>query len=261
MKLPKNFKKYVEWSFYAFLFFLVVGSAGGFYLWKTYEPKMVELEGKDPDRFEEMVTAAKDVELPKALSLYKEIDAMTEWEVYLLRHEKWKKKWEEDPEFRDAHLESRSDRYDALKVSRLEKYDQKSQQLEILRTSSATGKKVAWQKKSPWEKGVLLKEACLRYRQLEQRYSIDRRRMDQPARHESFVLEERSTGLSPAEECDLWIEIGHTPQHVERSLQKIRRAMNYYFFKRMSGDLGLPDEALPDLEKRLAKMTNDFEAY
>lgn len=261
MKLPKNFKKYLEWFFYAFLVLIVASAGAGTYFWKTYEPKLIELEGKDPDRYQEMVVAAKEVDFPQAWSLYKKIDAMTEWEVYLLRHEKWKKKWEEDPEFRDKELEARSDKYDALKAARQKDYDRKYEDLKILKVRDFISRKQSWQKKSSWEQSVLLKEGCLYYRDLEQRHSVDRQRMDRPARQESFLTEQRATGITSSEECDKWISLSQSPEQVALSLSNLRKSMNYYFFKRMSDDLGLPDEAQHDLENRLSKMTHDFESY
>ncbi|QPJ61817.1 MAG: hypothetical protein G3M70_07965 [Candidatus Nitronauta litoralis] len=222
---------------------------------------MAELEGKDPDRYQEMVVATKKVDLPKALDLYKKIDAMTEWEVYLLRHEKWKKKWEEDPDFRDRELEARSDKFDALKVARQKEYARKRVDLKVLQVRDSTGREESWKKKTPWEQSVLLKEACLYYRDLEQRHSVDRRRIDLPARQESFLMEQRATGITPSEECDKWIALSQSPNQVALSLSNLRRSMNYYFFRRMSDELGLPGEAQHDLENRLSKMTHDFESY
>ncbi len=261
MKLPKNLKKYIEWSFYATLFFLVISAGAGAYYWTTFQSMLTALEAKDPDRYQEMVIASKEVEFPKAWELFKKIDAMTDVEVVLLRHEKWKKKWADDPEFRDSQLEARSDRNDALKADRLDEYERKSERLIALRVSDTVSRKEAWQKKSPWQRSVLLKESCLYFRELEQRHSVERRRMDRPARQESFLTEQRATGLTASEECDQWIVLGHSEKEVARSLHNLRGSMNYYFFKRMSDALGLPDKAQHSLENRLAKMTHDYESY
>ena len=261
MALPKRFKKYLEWSFYTFLFFLFLSSGAGFWLWNEYQPKLVELERKDPDRYLEMVEAAKGLELRQAFDHYQTIDRMTEWHVYTLRYSKWKKRWREDAEFKDAYLEARSDRYDRLREERRQEYTRRQERLKAVTVSAPEKRKKAWQAKSPWEKTILLQEGCLRYLEMERKAALKRQRLDHPARDTGFLSPERVVGSTPAEECDRLVTISHSEEIAEQSLANVQRSMNYYFFTVMSEELGLPETTRHDIDDRLAKMAHDFDAY
>lgn len=261
MAFPKKIKRYLELSLYAFLSLMVFSAGSAFWLWNEYQPKLAELEGKDPDRFQEMVLAAKGLELGQALDDFRAIDQMTDWDVYTLRYTKWKKRFEEDGEFRDKHLEARSDRYGRLKGERWDEYGRRQDRLKAVALNNPETKRKAWLAKSPWGKTVLLKEGCMRYLEMERKAALKRQRLDHPAHDTGFLSPERVVGTTPAEECDRLVTVSHSEEVAEQSLANVQRSMNYYFFTVMSEELGLPDSKRHDTDDRLAKMAHDFDAY
>ncbi|MFQ5483482.1 MAG: hypothetical protein ACE5ER_12085, partial [Nitrospinaceae bacterium] len=186
---------------------------------------------------------------------------MTPAQVYALKYEKWKASWEQDSKFREAALQERDAVHEQERLARNEGYAHRMNGLTVLRGSSPAARRAVWGQATPWQKNLILRDACTRSlaRQVrEETHSLNRRRHQE---REAFGVGARALAPLPAEDCARWVMPGYSPASVDRSLLRLKKGMNYFYFVRMVEAVGLPREGLFTLQGRLARMTDSYEEF
>ena len=260
-RFPKIPRKLIEWTLYTLLSLALAVGGTGVILWNVYQPEIQKLKEKDPEGFEEMRLAFKDLDWPKAWKEYQRLDRMTMNEVYRLRYEKWKIRWQEDPEFREKQLEDRANIHDDTQVRRLQGYQTRRQNLQSIRRRPQETLKELWDRATPWQKGLILWEGCVRYLRRESR-ELARRLVElPPPEYGPRPIGGRVVGVSPAERCDAMVRVADDPAAVEESLQRLKSEMNYFYFSRFMNELGLSRETLMTVGERAVKMAEALQPF
>jgi hypothetical protein len=261
LKAPKLPPVLIRSLFYAALLLIFGGGGTGVILFSVYKPQIELLNDKDPDRYKKMTKAVKNLKLKKAYKLYRELDALSKEQVYELRYAKWKDRWEKDKEFRDQSLKSRFEENKALSEVREERYANRIAKVEHEETGQAAIRET-WKKASTWDRGLLLRYACVHYLHEERMDMKKRSNVEQPALRQPIRIHDGVvSGMSESARCEEWVEVSHDPESLKRSLQHLSAGMNYYYYSRLLEAVGLSSEQVFSAEDRATKMAGDFERF
>lgn len=240
--------------------FALVGVTAGVLYWLYVVPKADELKEKDPEKYAVLVDATSSLHFSRAKALYDELDAMTYEDVLTLRYRKWKAKRDENRKFRweewEKELELRKET-EALKKA---KYRELQKSLKQDLKHSRTGKAlfVDWEEAGPWERGLLLREKCIKYLKLERQEERRRANVQQVARTTRLLKMPRGQAWNAAELCEQLVPIAHDPAVVTKALDNLKQSMNYFFFVQLLDEIGIPRKSVFSFPIQLDRMTGDF---
>ncbi len=231
----------------------------GFYQWKTLGPKFLELKTKHPEKYEKMIAKAKVLEIQEAKKLFEELDAMTESDVIMLRFKKMKKKWEmSDDKYRQDQLIERYTALKILKESRRKSYKSKVHEYAVRPVREEKlwlGKH--WEKTSPWERGLILRNKCIHYLEKEKQKDANRiSRFSLP--RSSIYLQTSETVARTSQLCESWIPLSDNEAGVLLVLKNLRNHLDYFYFKQMIQDLGISEEAVLNFKGKTKRFTADY---
>ncbi len=253
MKIP-------GWIKYTAGVFGVVLLAGGVLSWQYVLPKAAELEEKDPEKYASLVDAATSLKVERAQTLYRELDAMTYEDVLSLRYRKWKAKRDADRTFRweewEKELELRKETEKLKKEKRRLEQKVLMQDLEHTRTDKALF--VGWQEAGPWERGLLLREKCIKYLDLEKEEERRRSNVQRVSRTTRLLKMPRGQAWNAAELCETLVPIAHDEKVVTAALKNLKDNMNYFFFVQLLDEIGIPRKSVFSFPIQLDHMTGDF---
>ena len=240
--------------------FAVVLLATGFLGWKYVLPKAAEFEEKDPEKYAVLVDAVTGFHISQAKTLFRELDAMTYEEVLALRYRKWKEKKDEDQKFRWEEWEKELELRKETEKLKKEKHQQQQKMLIQDLNRSQTGKAlfVDWQDAGPWERGLLLREKCIKYLMLEKEEDRRRANVRQVSRSTRLLQRPRGQERNAAELCENLVPIAHDPKAVTAALTNLNDNMNYFFFVQLLDEIGIPRKSVFSFPIQLDHMTGDF---
>lgn len=228
-------KRLLKYSFLG-LFLLTVGA--GVWLWTSYSPKLAVLKKKDPEIFAQIIKETGRLHFIEAGRLLVELDNMTLNQAYWNRYRNWKEKWSNNPEFQQESLNGRLTRWKSAQASREKLYDEK---IDRVRRKDDGSLSVNWNNMGPWQKGLVLRENCLRF-----------------FGGEAVSPQVGSPALIRSNFCENAIPLGHDNATVAKALKNLQRDMDYFNFSRMLDELGIPPEKFFSHKGKLEKMTGSL---
>lgn len=240
---------------FVFLVLLVLGGV----TWYNVAPVWDELKEKDPGKFQSMVSRARHLNLLATNRLYKELKGMTYEEVLKLRYEIWKEKKETDKKFRLAHWDNELVLREEHKgMKKLERHKLQQELEELQQKNGAPGDRKNWEKTGAWEKGLLLRENCIKFFSFERRDSKGRSRAHHLSDSAALLETPGDTPLPVPTLCERLVPISHDAQVVETALVNLRNRMNYFYFTKMLEEIGIPKKKIFAFESKLDRMTGAF---
>lgn len=252
MKIPGFVKQLL-------VLFAVVLIGGGVFAWKKALPVMLELSEKNPQKFATMLAEAKSFHFQEARRLYSELDGMTYEEVLVHRYHSWKKDSWQDDKIRLNHWEKE---WEAREEARELRRKASQQQINDLIAVSGGEKRNAgfmdWQKAGPWEKGLLLREKCIKYLEIEKEESLGRKNLRKLAQVDGLLSKPGEESLTIPELCEDLVLISHDEREVFLALEKLKNKMNYFFFVQLLDETGIPRQDVFSLPAQLNRMTGGF---
>ncbi|MFQ5450524.1 MAG: hypothetical protein ACE5E9_07825 [Nitrospinaceae bacterium] len=252
MKIPRTIKVML-----ALVFLLLIGA--GAYGWIEFGPVLAELQPKDPKKFESMVQEVKSFHFPTAIKLFRELENMTYEEVLYLRYETWKKRRESDKDFRLHDWDKQVALRESSRESRFKRH--RRQLEDIIRINQEkTGKDLSqrWQKAGAWERGLLLREKCIKYLEREKAAARRRGNVRNLSRTAPLMSKPGKASLSVPELCERLVPISQDEQVVETSLENLKNKMKYFYFVQLLDEIGIPRKDVLTFPSKLQRMTGDF---
>ena len=115
-----------------------------------------------------------------------------------------------------------------------------------------------WEAAQPWQKGLILREKCVKFIEKENRNSLKRRNARDLV--QTAVLLEQTThhSLNVPEPCQILVPGTPDEKAVDKVLLTLEKELNYYSFVQMLDELGLPREKIISPSTQLKQMALDF---
>lgn len=252
MKIP-GFVKVI-----AVLFVLASAGGGAFWVIKV-APVMAVLKEKDPDKYATMVAQAKSLDFEIAMKTYTELDGMTHEEVLIVRYNSWKKKKQEDPDFLQSHWEKE---WEAREEEKALRQEERQEQVEGLVQLSKNDRKatlsIDWEQSGDWERGLLLREKCVKYLGIEKKENQKRKNLHKLPKMARLLRKAGGASLTIPEICEEWVPISHEDGHVTLALENLKNNMDYFFFVQLLDEIGVSRQDVFSLPAQLDRMTGGF---
>jgi hypothetical protein len=239
---------------------LVLASAGGGVFWGVkVAPVMAVLKEKDPEKYTTMVVQAKSLDFETAMKTYTELDGMTHEDVLTVRYNSWKKKKQEDPDFLQDHWEKE---WEAREEEKALKQEERQEQVEDLVQLSKNGRKatlsVDWEQSGDWERGLLLREKCVKYLGIEKKENQKRKKLHKLPKMALLLSKAGEASLTIPEICEEWVSISHEEEQVTLALENLKNNMDYFFFVQLLDEIGVPRQDVFSLPAQLDRMTGGY---
>ena len=244
----------------AVAFLLVLALAGGgVFFWKEVAPVMAVLKEKNPENFEAMMVHARSFDFKKAMQRFTELDRMTYEQVLTVRYNSMKRKIQEDDVFRRGQWE---EELAAREETRELKKQERQRQIQdlILLAEKRPGNVLLldWNKSGPWEKGLLLREKCIKYLEMEKTANQGRKKIHKLPRIAPLLDKPREISLTVPEICEEFVPISHAERQVVLALEKLKNKMDYFFFVQLLDEIGVPRQDVFSFPAQLDRMTGGY---
>ena len=244
----------------ALILILVLALTGGGVLaWKKVTPVMATLKEKDPENYEAMLVHAKALDFKKAMKSYRELDQMTYEKVLTVRYLARKKKVQEDDDFRLAQREEEFEARDETRELKQEARQHEMRDL-ILLSEKKPGKVLAnnWSQSGSWEKGLLLREKCIKYLKMEKSAHRGIQKIHKLPRIAPLLDKPRELSLTVPEICEEFVPISHDEMQVIAALDTLKNKMGYFFFVQLLDEIGVPRQDVFSFPAQLDRMTGGY---
>ncbi|GJL77092.1 MAG: hypothetical protein NPINA01_00810 [Nitrospinaceae bacterium] len=219
-------------------------------------PVMAELKDRDPGKFATMIAMVKSLDFEGAKKNYSELDGMTYEDILTVRYNSLKKKRQEDDGFRERQWESEwESREDAKALRKEERQNQLKDLIRLSEERPESALLMDWKKSGAWEKGLLLREKCIKYLKLERGGNRWQRGIHKLPKSAPLIDRPRESSLTLPEICEAWIPISHDETQVARSLENIKNNMDYFFFVQLLDEIGVPRQEVFSFPTQLDRMT------
>ncbi len=249
MKIPGFVKK-------LFLVFIVVLIGAGVFVWKEVLPVMAELKDKNPEKFAQLIEEAKSLHVEEAKQLFLELEQMTYEAVLTYRYNSWKKKKEDDRKFRLGHWEKEWElREEARQAKKKKRQQQVNELVGLSEERKGNVLFLDWQKAGSWERGLLLREKCIKYLEIENEQGRRRKNLRKLPGMTRLLKGVGEEALTIPELCEDLVPISHDEREVIVALEKLKNKMNYFFFVQLLDEVGVPRQDVFSLPAQLNRMT------
>jgi len=242
------------------LLFLGVALAGGGVFWVVkITPVLAVLKEKDPEKYKTMIAQAKSLDFEKTMKTYTELDRMTYEEILTVHYNAWKKKKQEDPDFFESHWEKEEALREEEKA--IKKEEHQKQVMDLIRLSEKERRNEVlkdWQKSGAWEKGLLLREQCVKYLRLEKKENQEKRKIYKLPRIARLLSKAGEASLTIPEICEAWVPLSNEEGKVTLAMEKLKNNMDYFFFVQLLDEIGVPRQDVFSLPAQLDRMTGGF---
>ena len=240
---------------FRFLLVIPVGVAVAAAIWYSSHPMLEELKTKDAHRYELMVHEASHFHFINAWNQWVELKEVSHDQVLLDRHHRLIRRWESDSAFRQEKNKAEEQ---ARRRDRVWRAKDSKSLLGDLRAAPSDRKvrRAYWESASAWEKGLLLREQCVRWLHQEIEDHKNRRNLQGASR--LGVLSAGASAFAPSEQCSEWVPVREDERAVPQAIQALKEGMNYYYFVRLLDEIGLAENEAFNFSRKLTGMTNDF---
>ena len=234
-------------------------AGGGVLVWNEASPVMAVLKEKDPEKFAAMMVHAKSFNLTEAIQSYTELDRMTYEQVLTVRYNSMKRKIQKDDDFRRGQWEEELAARE--KTRELKKQERQRQVQDLILLSEKIPGNVLlldWNKSGPWEKGLLLREKCIKYLEMEKSSNQARKKIHKLPRIAPLLEKPRELSLTVPEICEDFVPISHHERQVVLALEKLKNKMDYFFFVQLLDEIGVPRQDVFSFPAQLDRMTGGY---
>ncbi len=239
---------------------VLVVVAAAVYEWQ--KPALQILREKDAYRYEKMMDEASRLHWINAWNQWVDLNTISPAELYRERYQRWKQKWQTSGEFRQNALREKAEAREQIQKSLVEKYENEKRELaQYHRKRESALLRVHWEQATPWQKSLVLRDRCVRYLNQELEDYRQRRRVKGSLHGAALLALPRFGNASPGQLCREMVSLSHDLPSVHRALGKLKKGMNYYYFVRLLGDIGIPDSELFTVTGKLDGMTRDFNGF
>ena len=235
-------------SFRIFLFIPVIIALAAV-AWYGSRPMLEALKTKDAHRYQLMINEASRLHFVNAWKRWVELKNVSPDQVVRDRYYRLINQWKSDSGFR---LGKNKAEVEARTLNRHRRSSEDKRFLSDIRggTSGQKLNRTQWENFSVWQKGLLLREQCVRWLRQEIEDHKSRRNLNSSSRLEILFP------ASPSEKCGDWVPLRGGEQAVPLAIQALKEGMNYYYFIRLMDEIGLAENE--DFSGKLNRMTNDF---
>jgi len=115
-----------------------------------------------------------------------------------------------------------------------------------------------WKNSGAWEKGLLLREKCIKFLEAEKKENQRRKKIHQLPRIASLLNKPRETSLTAPEICEEWVPISHDESQVDLALENLKNKMDYFFLVQLLDEIGVPRQDVFSFPAQLDRMTGGF---
>ena len=232
----------------------------GVYQWQ--KPQLHQLRAKDPYRYQLMVHEASRLHVFHAWRQYVALQEISLARLYEERYQRWQRQWQTDGEFRQNAMRRKVETQKQFKPSQRKKYERQLRELQKNRRKQDPALlKVHWEQATPWQKSLILRDRCVRYLNQELNDHRRRRHVKESLHSAALRNQARNSQARPGVLCREMISLNHDEPSVRRALLTLRDQMNYYYFSRLLADIGIPDQELFTMSRKLDGMTRDFNGF
>lgn len=234
-------------------------TGGGVFFGVKVAPVLAVLKGKDPEKYATMVAQAKSFDFEKTMQTYTELDRMTHEEVLTVRYNSWKKKKQQDPDFLQSHWDSEWEAREEEKA--LKREERQDQVMDLIqRSEKVRGSALLkdWEKSGVWEKGLLLREKCVKYLKIEKKENQTGKKIHKLPRIARLLNKAGEASWTIPEICENWVPISHEEEQVTLALENLKNNIDYFFFVQLLDEIGVPRQDVFTLPTQLDRMTGGF---
>ncbi len=228
-------------------------------LWKEAAPVMAALKEKDPEKFKAMIAHAKSFDLGEAFKHYTALDQMSYEDVLTVRYNAMKNKIQDNDDFRLGHWEEELEAREEARELQKEERKRQEQDL-ILLSDKRTGNVLLldWKNSGPWEKGLLLREKCIKYLGMEKSSNRKLKKIHKLPRIAPLLAKPRQGNLTVPEICEEFVPISHDEAQVLTALETLKNKMDYFFFVQLLDEIGIPRQDIFSFPSQLDRMTGGY---
>lgn len=234
-------------------------AGGGIFVWKKAAPVMSVLKVKDPEKFNAMIAHVKSFDFTKAMQGYTELDQMSYEQVLTVRYQSLKKKVQEDD---DLRLQQREEELEAREETRELQMEERQRQVQdlILSSDKRSGNILLldWKNSGPWERGLLLREKCIKYLEIEKTADRGIKKIHKLPRIAPLQDKPRQDPLTVPEICEEFVPITHDEAKVVIALETLKNKMDYFFFVQLLDEIGVPRQEVFSFPSQLDRMTGGY---
>ena len=115
-----------------------------------------------------------------------------------------------------------------------------------------------WNKSGPWEKGLLLREKCIKYLEMEKSSYQGQKKIHKLPRIAPLLEKPRELSLTVPEICEDFVPISHHERQVVLALEKLKNKMDYFFFVQLLDEIGVPRQDVFSFPAQLDRMTGGY---
>lgn len=232
---------------------------GGVFFGIKVAPVLAVLKDKDPEKYEAMIVQVKALEYEKTKKLYTELDRMTLEDVLTVRYNAWKKKKQEDPDFLQDHWEKEwESREEEKAVKREERQGQVMDLVQLSKKVRGSELLKGWDNSGVWEKGLLLREKCIKYLKMEKTEYQTGKKIHKLPRISRLLNKAGDASLTIPEICESWVPISHEKEQVTLALDNLKNNIDYFYFVQLLDEIGVPRQDVFTLPAQLDRMTGGF---
>lgn len=224
-------------------------------VWYGSRPMLEELQAKDAYRYQLMVHEASRLHFIEAWQRWVELKGVSHDQIARDRYRRLINQWESDSAFRQ-------EKNKAEREARIKNRHRRSQDYQSILGALNDAPldlqrlRAHWASASAWEKGLLLREQCVRWLRQEMEDHQNRRNLKGAVRLEA--LPSGSFAVVPSLRCSEWVPVGEDELAVAQAIQALQEGMNYYYFIRLMDEVGLAENKGFDFSGKLQRMTSDF---
>ncbi len=258
MPVPKiqteTIKKVLKGIALCLLLLLVGGGATTAWNWDV----LMGMKDKDPHEFHSILEEGYRFHLAKAYKKFMILKDISYEQAYMNRYRRWKKKWAEDVDFRKQFSQEKMELRKVLKKVRTERYQDELKKITQSQQTVPDNLRVSWAQLAPWQKGLILREKCIHFLELEDKENKKTMQVKSLSSQDIVSINRKFFDSTPAEYCEGMVPIGLEEKYVDKALSSLKRGMNYYYFIRLLNEIGLKDSDLFTYPTKLERMTEDF---
>jgi len=115
-----------------------------------------------------------------------------------------------------------------------------------------------WDQSGPWKKGLLLREKCIKYLEMEKSAHRGIKQIHKLPRIAPLLNKPREHSLTVPEICEEFVPISHDEMRVALALETLKNKMDYFFFVQLLDEIGVPRQDVFSFPSRLDRMTGGY---
>tara|TARA_B100000686_G_scaffold352317_1_gene453869 strand:- start:5024 stop:5788 length:765 start_codon:yes stop_codon:yes gene_type:complete len=229
-----------------------------YYKWVQFSPRLDSIQPKNPERYEFMISLAKDLKFRRAKNIFDELEAMTADDVIILRFNKLRRAWNESEDYRDKKLQEENKKRKEQMFRNQRSYSSRAKEvLKVPPQSGAGWVSNNWVNTSPWNKALILRQKCVNIMNWEIKAEKSRKDALALPRTAPFVAPQKNA-VYPVKLCESWVPLTDNEGSISLALKNLRDHLEFFQFKKLLQEIGIPEKEVMDFEKKTKRFTAGY---